>query len=57
MSILFLNSKAGFGKQDNGGNLVLLMEYSKGVCWSGRAEGCVAPLYLLCLLLMLDGSV
>lgn len=57
MSILFLNSKAGFGKQDNGGNLVLLMEYSKGVCWSGRAEGCVAPLYLLCLLVMLDGSV
>lgn len=54
MLVLFLNSEAGFGKQDNGGNLVLLMGFSKGV--SG-AEGCVASPYLLCLLAMLNGSV
>lgn len=42
MPTLFLNSKASSGKQDNGGNLVLLMGFSKGLCWSSRAEGCVA---------------
>ena len=56
MPVLFRNSKAGFGKQDNGGNLVLLMGFSEGVCRSSRAEGCVASPYLLCLLVMLNGS-
>lgn len=48
---------ASFGKQDHGGNLVLLMGFSKGVCWSSRAEGCVASQYLLCLPVMPNGSV
>lgn len=46
MLVLFLNSKAGFGKQDKGGNLVLLTSFSKGVCWSSGAEGCVPAVFV-----------
>lgn len=43
MSILFLNSKAGFAKQHNGGNLVLLMEYSKGGLLVQQGRGLCGP--------------